>query len=197
MPSENWRRPFATVPLSELVDVGGAHRPDEVLISSVSWQACGADHVGLQTGAVGSAVWPSANRAIYVPFEIGQPFLAQKMAWANGTVVGTNSLDAGIYDEAGTRLVSSGGTLSAGASTLQEVDITDTLLRPGQRYYMALAMNGTTATVLRWAPAHLNIIRLMGAFDQDTAYTLPSPFVPDAMSAAFFPLFGVAGRVLV
>jgi hypothetical protein len=198
MPSENFRRPLATVPMGRLIEMNVAHRPDEVLITSGSWQSVGPAGVGFVWGAIASAVWVSANRALFVPFAIAEPMLAEKMFWANGTVVGTDSIDVGIYTTEATpvRLVSGGGTLSAGISTVQEVNITDTVLLPGA-YYMAMVCNSaTTATFLRWAPGHLGMCRLAGMAEMAAAYVLPSTATLAAISTLYVPFFGVAGRVL-
>jgi hypothetical protein len=51
----------------------------------------------------------------------------------NGATASGN-MDVGIYDYAGTRLVSSGSTAQSGTSAFQDFDITDTLLGPGIFY---------------------------------------------------------------
>src|SRR5689334_23396390 len=79
--------------------------------------------------SVGSAVWPTANLAIYCPFRIGTSRLARKLYWVNGAAVSGN-VDCGIYDVAGRKLVSAGSTAQTGTTAVQSVDITDTMLGP-------------------------------------------------------------------
>ncbi len=172
-----------------------SYRQNDVLISSQSWCACGEDVVGMGGAANASTAWPTANLAIYVPFEIAHEFLIQVLYWVNGGTVGTDSVDVAVYTEAGVRVINGGGTLSAGASIVQQVDVADTLIQPG-RYWMGMACSGTTATFLASAPAAA-ILRAAGVTQQATAYTLPDPMVPAAMASAYFPMFGLATRTQV
>lgn len=142
----------------------------------------------------GSAAWPAANRAIYVPFVVPAPFVAVKMFVSNGATASGN-LDAGIYDDQGNRLVSIGSTAQAGTTANQSLDITDTLLLPGV-YYMALAMNGTTGTARRTNIA-LPLVKACGVLSQSTAFALPATATFAAAQDAYIPLFAVTGRVLV
>lgn len=146
---------------------------------------------GRQTGA--SAAWLGANVAVFIPFTIEVAVTIYRMGWYNGTTVGTNNLDAGIFDRScSTLLVSTGSTLSAGASAPQQVDVTDTLLMPGD-YHLALSCNGTTATVFRAALAIQNLISLRCR----TATQFPlanSPTTSFAFSTAFIPLVWASMR---
>ncbi len=101
--------------------------------------------LALQAGTT-SISWPSADLSVYAPFQVGRPVVITKMAVVNGATASGN-IDLGIYTADGTRLVSSGAIAQAGTSTLQVVDITDTLLGPGV-YYLALGLSSTSGTVL-------------------------------------------------
>ena len=59
----------------------------------------------------------------------------------------SGNLDVGIYDSSLTRLVSLGST-AVGAAGAQVCDIADTALAAG-RYYFAMAVDNTTASVIR------------------------------------------------
>jgi hypothetical protein len=121
----------------------------------------------------GVPAWPTANKAVFVPFEINYPVTVVKGYWLNGGTVGTDSIDIGIYDLAGNLIVSGGGTLSSGASVIQSVDITDTLLLRGN-YYAAMAINGTTDTVSRITPASIAEAKALGLLEMTSAYVLPA-----------------------
>lgn len=193
MPSDNFRRSQARMPLARL-GVPTYPRPHTPVIGTFSYEALGTDLAGGISPNFASLAWNAANRAYYVPLYLSYPYLVKKVWWANGSTAGTDSLDCGVYTESGTRLFNSGGTLSAGTSTVQTVDITDYLLRPG-RYYMALACSGTTATVLQTA-FNAGITRFCGVAIQETAYTLPATFTLASMASAFVPLFGISGRTV-
>lgn len=158
----------------------------------VSHFAAAFDLLGGIPSSQGSAVWPSANRAILVPFEIGSPRIVTQMAWRNGAAVSGN-VDAGIYDLLGNRIVAVGGVAQASTSTQQAGDLTDTVLRPGV-YLMALVLDNTTGTIPRWAVPTANIMGVHGIRQADTAYPLPSTITIADPSAAFVPFFGVGLR---
>lgn len=142
--------------------------------------------IGLATP--GSAIWPAANRAYFVPFKIYTPVTMVKMFVMNGVAVSGN-FDIGIYDEAFTRLVSSGSTAQSGTTTLQVVDITDTLLGVGL-FYMALVFDNNTAQVNRRNGPGFASLKGFGQFQQSTAFPLPTPATPASLTTSFLPLFG-------
>jgi len=140
--------------------------------------------------AQGSAAWPAANRAIFVPFEVPIPLVATRMIWRNGSAVSGN-VDAGIYDLAGNRLASIGSTAQSGTSTQQSVDLTDTLLRPGV-YLMALALDNTTGTIARWGNPGVQMLEAAGVRQMASAFPLPDPVTLAAPSSAYVPFMAVA-----
>lgn len=87
------------------------------------------------------------NQAQYIWFFIESPVTVYNIAFENGGTVNGN-VDVGIYNEAGTLLVSSGSTAQSGASVVQVVGITDTFL-PAGGYFMAFASDSATATFMR------------------------------------------------
>lgn len=95
-----------------------------------------------------SAVWPTADLAMYIPFALHAPAIVKELWWYNGASV-SGTVDAAVYNEDGTqRLFSAGAPSQAGTSAPQAVDITDTLLLPG-RYWMGLVLGNTTGTFVR------------------------------------------------
>lgn len=142
------------------------------------------------TAAV-SAAWPVANKAIYIPFSLSERQTVTALFIANGATVSGN-IDLGIYDEAGTRLVSSGSTAQAGTTALQVANITDTVLEAGL-YYMACAMDGTTGTAQRWVSgvAGVEALRFLGVFEETSAFALPATAAFATIASDYIPHMGV------
>lgn len=99
------------------------------------------------TVAPTSAIWPTANKILYLPFTVPTVLIADKLRVNNGAAVSGN-LDAGIYTKEGIQLVNTGSTAQAGTSTYQVIDITDTELWV-DTFYFALTFDNITATTLR------------------------------------------------
>ena len=59
--------------------------------------------------------WPAANRAIYAPLNMPSGFTVARFMTANGNTA-TGNLDLGLYNSAGTKLISTGTTARASAS---------------------------------------------------------------------------------
>lgn len=173
-----------------------SYRPDDVLIGTWARQAIGDDLSALAPSTFASAAYPASNRALGFPFELGDSFLVQKVWWVNGTTATTNNADVAVYSEDGaTRHVAAGATLIATANVVQEVDVTDTLLKAG-RYWCVYNQNGTTATPMAVTTAAI-LLAATGAAQFAGAVPLGTTFTPAQVASAFFPLFGVAGRTQV
>lgn len=135
--------------------------------------------------------WPSANRAIFIPFGVARLFTAQKMSAYTGA---TGNIDVGIYDEAGTRLVSLGST--AAASGTPSWDITDTVLSRGI-YYMAMASDNTGFTIRATATNNNTAtIEAFGMAQMASAFPLPSTATFAKVTSNFIPLIAISGRSL-
>jgi len=112
------------------------------------------------------AAYPTSNLAIYVPIRVKVPGVVVKLALSVGTASG--NFDIGLYSAAGVRLVSSGSTAMSGSTTEQVVDVTDTTIGVG-RYYVAVNVDNTTATLMRdantapWAAAVGILTEALGA----------------------------------
>lgn len=161
-----------------------------ILLSTLSMESAGRIPVTRLTAPV-SAVWSATNRIVYVPFYLNRTVTVYKLWWLNGATVGTNNLQAGVYDENLARVIAGTSTLSAGTANLcQFDDITDTVIGPG-RFYMALWCNGTTATVFR------NTAGGVGVYVQTAAGGLPATATPAAIGGgggAPIPVFGLSLR---
>jgi hypothetical protein len=168
------------------------NRPGVVMITPWSYQSLGDVLVAMSQGSPTSQNFVTANLAVFVPFSVPEPVMITKMFWGNGTAVAGN-LDAGIYDEAGTRLVSTGTTAQAGVSSVQVANVTDTVLARGV-YYLAFASDtsGITQKVLAALPA-AGIPQSLGLLQMATAFVLPSSVTYAKYASAFVPLVGCQG----
>lgn len=173
-----------------------SYRRDNIMIGTWSWQAIGLELCAMGLGFA-SGSYPASNRVLAFPFVLGDSYLVRKVWWVNGTTVGTNTVDVGVYSEDGaTRLVTTAtGTTTAGANAVQEVDITDVLLNAG-RYWCAYVQNGTTDTPMIISPG-IGMVRAMGCAQFAGAVPLGTTFTPAACASSPFPLFGIAGRTQV
>lgn len=170
---------------------GPAPRPVSVNIGPWSPEAIGPQIAfnGAWT-TFGSATWPSANLAIGYPFMLTEPRTLLQMWVFNGTAVSGN-IDAGIYDSAGTKIISKGTTAQSGTSTLQLLDVTDTALRSGVIYYAWMSVDNTTATITRLAGSvSLAQTAGVGALQMASAFVLPSTITGAALANNYLPAFG-------
>lgn len=131
-----------------------------------------------------SAAWPSANRAIFVPFNVYHTLTIVQMLVFNGATASGN-IDVGLYDLGGARLVSIGSTAQAGTSAYQAFDITDTTLNPGQ-YYMGVALDNATGTLNRWS-ANAAEWRGLGLQQMASAFPLPATATFALVASAYLP----------
>lgn len=145
----------------------------------------------------GNQAYPAANRAHYYPIVVPMACTMYRFFWANGTTVGTNNIQVGVYndndsgtDGPGTSVLLGTSTLSAGASVCQFDDITDTPLYPG-KYWLAIWCNGTTATT-RAMSQPVNLMRPNGGYIESAlAGGLPATATPAAQTNnCFLPIFG-------
>lgn len=175
--------------MGDFPGIAGLYAP-RIMISSVGANSpCGeSSQICGQAGA--SAVWPAANRAIYIPVLIERTVTITQMAAYNGTVVNGN-VDIGICDLSNNRLVSSGATLQAGTSTLQVFNITDTTLSPGVYYWSLMSTSGT-ATFWR-TTVNVLVLNACGAGQEATGGTIPATITPVAAANSYLPVFGATG----
>lgn len=168
---------------------------NQIVISPCSPESLGSDLVVSAAGSFSSGAWPAANRAIYIPFQVQVPLTIVKIGIFNGTTASGN-LDAGVVDEQQNRIVSMGSTAQSGTNAIQPLDITDTLIEPGG-YYMTLAMDGTTGTVLKWAPA-VALCSAAGVLSQSLgSVTIPDPVTFAAAQDAFIPGMFLTCRTVI
>ena len=133
----------------------------------------------------GTALWPVANKAYYMPFVLNSSVTITKLWIANGTAA-TGNVDVGIYNEAGTKQISAESTAQSGASTLQLFDVADTVLAAGY-YYFAFAHNTISQAVIHgWADTSVVwAARAVGMYEQTSALPLPSTATFAAISGSW------------
>jgi hypothetical protein len=152
------------------------------------WDA-GSVWNGTYAGGFASHVWGAANNAVIA--EVFLPVVAtlRGFAWANGSAVSGN-VDCGLYDAHLNRIASTGSTAQAGTSTVQTVGATATSLAPGN-YYVALALNNTTGTIVSHTTSYYTGYPAFGVFLMASAFALPSTLtlaVP-GFTSTVVPLF--------
>lgn len=150
-------------------------RPDEILqirhyaISTFGRESATWMAVQL-SGGPSSAAWPLANLALYVPFFVAETVIVYEAGTGMGATAGGN-FDIGIYDMAGTKLVSS-GTTARTVSVWNTAGLTDTTLTPGW-YYAAMSTDGTN-NYSGYTGLSAGIVEALGVCEQQTAFVLPS-----------------------
>ena len=167
-------------------------RPGEITIHPWSQQSIGVALFACGQAGPNSQNFVTASLAVFVPFGVPEPVTITKLGWGNGAAV-AGSLDAGIYDASGTRLVSTGSTLQATTSVLQVVDVTDTTLARGV-YYLALASDtsGATQKVIASIPA-AGIPQGLGLLQMAAAFALPASATYAKCTSAFVPFVFAQG----
>lgn len=139
-------------------------------------------------GGQGSAAYPGANRAIYIPFRLMNPIRVTQLWQYNGFTASGN-FDLGIYDAVGTKLVSLGSTAQSGTSQLQIVALGTPVRLGVGLFYMAVAFDGTTGTLLRTSLSIL-FCKIVGMAQQAAAFPLPATATFATITSAYIPVIG-------
>lgn len=166
--------------------------PNQVLPALPMIYPSAMEMLGTTSGlfAPSSNPYPLANRAYYLPFHLDQPIIVTKLWWINGTTASGN-VDIGIYDSAFTRIVSAGSTPQVGTSVIQSVDITDTLIGPGD-FYIAISMDNITGTIFALSSSGgIPRGQAMGTLIQASAFPLPANGNPVAAVSAIVIWIGL------
>lgn len=88
-----------------------------IFISPWSWNSVGPKYRGVSVTAPASGTFAGINNAFYVPCFIHQPYDLQRFWWLNGATVGTDSFQAGLYNDNLELEVATARTLSAGTAS--------------------------------------------------------------------------------
>lgn len=168
------------------MSLGLAQRPIAG-ICPISNESIGMELTRLTNTTIGTpttAVWPTASLAIYVPFRLSVAARLRSLGLYNGSVVSGN-LDVGIFRYDGSKVISTGSTVMAGASALQIITVTNTDLSPG-RYYLGLSVDNVTASVRRASGASAPMLEAVGVL-QEVSFPLPATMTPVAPANAYLP----------
>jgi hypothetical protein len=166
------------------------HVPLSILNVSARYSAGAAwNSISSGFGSPASAVWPSANLALYFPLMVPWNYPVKRVMWANGGVVSGN-VDLGIFKaDTGAKIASTGATAQAGTSAVQYVSV-DWLIPEGE-YYLGLSFSSGTAQVQRSTTITAAILRMTGVLQEASAHPLPTTMTPAAMASAYVPIFGL------
>jgi hypothetical protein len=169
-------------------------RPGLVVVTPWSTQSLIVALTRTGQSGTGSNNYPAANVGVFIPFVFPEPCTVTRLFWVNGSAVAGN-LDAGVFAEDGTLLLSTGTTAQSGTSTPQSVDVTDTRFDRG-RYYLGLTSDTSDVTqkLTSVVPA-AGIAQALGLLE-DAACAPPfstsaNPATFAAYSRAFIPVVGL------
>ena len=148
---------------------------------------------GAEAGAAGqledatSGTWGTANRAFYYPFKLYAPAVATQLLFFVGAASAGN-IDVGIYTAEGSKIVSSGSTaMSATVNTVQELNITDTALPPGE-YLLAVVCSSTSGSIFRINNGDEVLLPAILIYEEDAALPLPAMATPVVPTATTVPI---------
>jgi len=141
-------------------------------------------------GSLGTSGVSVAGSIYLAELFLRRSMLATGMGILNGTIVGTDDVIYGLYDVSGKRLANTTlvGTLSAGADAFQEIAFTTPVdLVTDGRYWIALQVEGTTATHRRMAA---NTFLNRAGSQTGTFGTIPGAITPPTTFTATTGPFG-------
>lgn len=169
---------------------------DNSMVHTLSPECIGPELTGVDTG-LGAIIW-TANLVVYVPLILRTPFLVKHMFWQNASVA-ADFTDVGVYSEDGqTKYGSTGATGNVGTNVLQSVNVTDFLLPPNQRLWLALGSDSATQAY-RGADLVIAGLDFIGVKQQPSGYSggLPATATVATPTIANTPLFGFAGQAVI
>lgn len=137
---------------------------------------------------LGSVAYPLANLALHVPFTVSQPVTAYEGWVITGATAGGN-FDIGIYSSSGSRLTSAGSTARTASAVNNTTTMTDQVLLPDVRYYMAFSADGAN-NYISAAPA-AGLCEAMGILESTTSFVLPLNPTLSRTTRAYIPFFGL------
>lgn len=144
-----------------------------------------------------SSTWQAASGCVAIPFRVPQPIVIKQLAWGNGSAPGGNH-DIGIYDASDNLIVAAGSTAGSGSLAWQFVNITDTVLTPGN-YYIVKAEDDVTANriLISNLTAGTPLLDFIGV-RESTADNFPLPATLVSMTAPTtftrLPIVGMTAR---
>lgn len=176
---------------SVFVKTGQIYRPLPVRVHSFGRFSNAVDIARFATAASGTAsgAWPANNRALYAPLQMPSPFLVARFMFYNSTSL-SGTVDMGLYDSVGNRLLSTGATARSGASAVQYVGVADQLF-PAGHYYVAMLATSTTGNFIFVNISSAAIMQAAGMLQEDVgAATLPTTMTPSPYTVVGTFCFG-------
>lgn len=174
-----------------MTNIPSPYFPTAPNITFLSGESVGLAYALVNQQTPASAAWPSANRAIYVPFSIRESITVISLFVVNGATAAGN-FDIGIYSQDGARIVSLGSTVQTGTSTIQNTSITATRIGPG-RFYLALVLSSASGTVFTWNSGVTGVTsNTVGIYSQTTALPLPASATFATAAGSAIPIFGLS-----
>lgn len=154
-----------------------------------AWTSSYAESAAAPAAQTGIA----ANQAIYCPFVVTETTLWTRGWWYNGsTPANQGNVCVAIYDEAGTRLATTGAVAAAGASVIQDAAFAASVtLTPGV-YYVGYSPSASGVTAVTAYPGSFQRGALAGLYTQATGgHPLPATATYATWSSQVLPLFGI------
>jgi len=151
------------------------------------------EEYAINNGAAASTAWPSAGLALYIPFYVSAPGLAQGIFWQNGTAVAGN-VECALYDEYGNKIATTGLIAASGTSAPQFTAFASPVQLTCGRYYIALVASSASQQFLAWgaSAAATNVNRMLGVLEQaGLGSGLPATWTPVTSARSYLPLCGV------
>lgn len=136
----------------------------------------------------------TANKAYYFPFTLFDWATVYQLLLLIGATSSGN-IDVGIYDDELNRILSAGSTAMSGTTdTVQEINVADTELPPGN-YYIAVVVDNATGTV------HYNAINddpglsKFTVLEEASAFPLPATATPVLCTDSAVPIIAVGAQL--
>lgn len=166
----------------------GQHTPN--VISTAS--RCAGSGCLPAAGTSYASATSVTTTAVFVPFYVTEAYTWTRGYVSNGSGTMTGNVDIGVYNEAGTRLASTGNTALAGVSAVQVIAFTSSVvLNPG-RYYMAISYSAGTANNVVAIANTVTFGRYAGLYRQTSANPLPATATFATWASQVLPAFGIS-----
>jgi len=127
--------------------------------------------------AASGTTWQANNLAYYYPFTLYDWATAYQLLFFVGATASGN-VDVGIYDSQKHLVVSSGSTAMGTANTVQQLNIADTVLAPGD-YLLGVACSSTSGTsFIIGGFSDENLVTATVFYEEASALPLPATCAP-------------------
>ncbi len=145
--------------------------PEPFVLLTSSPQSLGYSGAATLQGACTSATWSAINLAVFFPFVLTSSRTYTGMIWMNGAAVSGN-VNGAVYSADGVTALATIGTVAQAGTTAQQKKAFGTALTlPPGKYFMALAIDNTTATIVGQA-TDIRTLRMSGARELASFFAL-------------------------